>query len=144
VLDDEEINLFFAHVDRLGNLHQQILIRCLFYLGLRISECLRIHWDDFDEQAMTFRVDERQKSGKISYIPVVKEMAEWFAKQPRKSGQLMCPGKWGPHTPRFTDIVIKKASKAMGLRVPMTHHRLRASLAAWQHHFHEKGCPWRW
>ena len=144
VLDDEEIDLFFAHVDHLGNLHQQILIRCLFYLGLRISECLRIHWDDFDDQAMTFRVDERQKSGKISYIPVVKEMAEWFAKQPRRSGQLMCPGKWGPHTPRFTDIVIKKASKAMGLRVPMTHHRLRASLAAWQHHFHEKGCPWRW
>ena len=129
VLNDEEIDLFFGHVDRLGNLHQQILIRCLFYLGLRISECLRIRWDDFDEQAMTFRVDQRQKSGKISYLPVVPEMAEWFAKLPRKDGELICPGKWGQHTPRYTNYVIKKVSLAMGFKVPMTHHRLRASLA---------------
>jgi len=129
VLDDDEIDVFFAHVDRLGNLHQQVLIRCLFYLGLRISECLRIGWDDYDEQAMTFRVDERQKSGKISYIPVVPEMAEWLAKLPRRKGELICPGKWGQHTPRYTDYIIKKASAAMGLQVPMTHHRLRASLA---------------
>jgi len=129
VLNDEEIKIFFTYVDRFGNLQQQIMIRSLLFLCLRVSECQRLHWDDYDEEAMTYRIDERQKNGKISYLPVIPEMAEWFAKQQRRKGELMCPGKWGPHTPRFTDIVIKKASTAMGLKVPMTHHRFRSSAA---------------
>jgi len=129
VLNDEELKIFFTHVDRFGNLQQQIMIRSLLFLCLRVSECQRLNWDDYDEEAMTYRIDERQKNGKISYLPVIPEMAEWFAKQRRRNGELMCPAKWGPHTPRFTDIVIKKASKAMGLKVPMTHHRFRSCAA---------------
>jgi len=129
VLNDEELKVFFTHVDQFGNLQQQIMIRSLLFLCLRVSECQRLNWDDYDEETMTYRIDERQKNGKISYLPVIPEMAEWFAKQRRRNGELMCPGKWGPHTPRFTDIVIKKASNAMGLKVPMTHHRFRSSAA---------------
>ncbi|GLH65733.1 tyrosine-type recombinase/integrase [Geothrix edaphica] len=129
VLSEEQVEVFFIHVDRIGSLHARIMIRSLFYLGLRVSEAQRLHWDDYDEDEMTYRIDERQKNGKILYLPVLPEMAEWFAKQPRKKGELMCPGRWGCHNTRYTDLVVKAASKSMGLEVPMTHHRLRASLS---------------
>lgn len=129
-LSEEEIETFFGFVDAIATPEQKVMARTLYYLGLRISDCLRASWDDLCEEDMTYRIDERQKNGEILYLPVLPEMARWFATLTRRPGELIFPGKGkeGRHDPGYTARLLERASDRMGLKKKITHHRLRASL----------------
>ena len=138
-LSDEEIEIFFDHLDREGTLDHKIMIRSMYFLGMRVSEARRLAFDDLSEDNLTYRIDERQKNGKIIYQPVPEEMARWFSMKERKPGELMCPSRsGGEHPYRFTEYVMCKISELMGLKQPITHHRLRASFIT---NIQKNGCP---
>lgn len=131
VLDEAELRLFFETLDKNANLHQQVMIRAMYYLGLREQEAFRLKFDNWDPAKRTYTID-RQKNGDITVLPVHQEMAEWFAKLPREEGQVyMCPRKDRDeiHGKNYTFVPLKKAIAAAGLSPRICHHRLRASLA---------------
>lgn len=137
VLVDDEITTLFGHLDKIANLQQQVLIRSMFHLGLRVSEAYNLRWSGYDEARRTYTFIG--KGGKESTLPVIDEMAEWFARLPKIS-DLMCPRTDRPDLPRatkYTDEVLKQAAAMMGL-IGFSHHRLRASLAT---HLLNKGIP---
>jgi len=128
-LNDQQITTFFAHVDELAlSLHESIILRAAYYMGMRISEAVNLQWDLYDEVNLTYKITE-QKNKKIQYIPVRPEMAEWLAKLERKPGELICPGRFGGnHGTDYTAGLMLKIDGLMGLQEPITAHRLRASL----------------
>ena len=126
--DEEEIQNFFVHVDKLGSIKQQILIKSLYYMGLRISEALRLSWDNYNEVDKTYRIDEKQKNRQVIYQPLPEEMIKCISLLERKPGELICPNNSGTeHSFMYTDFLMKKISKLMGLKSPITHHKLRSS-----------------
>jgi integrase len=127
VMHEEEILTFFHHLDQIANLHQQVMVRSMYWLGLRRFEAYELRWDRYDERNQTYTVEG--KGGKVETLPVVEEMAEWFARLPR-AGKYMCPGDGQDsiHGDKYTDHVVKQAAAAMGF-TSWSHHRLRASLA---------------
>lgn len=137
VLVGDEITTLFDHLNKIANLQQQVLIRSMFHLGLRVSEAYNLRWSGYDEARRTYTFIG--KGGKEATLPVIDEMAEWFAKLPRVS-DLMCPRPSRPDLPRatkYTDEVLKQAAAMMGL-IGFSHHRLRASIAT---HLLNKGVP---
>ena len=127
VMHDDEIETFFMHLDKIANLHQQVMVRSMYWLGLRRIEAYELRWDRYDERNQTYTVDG--KGGKVETLPVVEEMAEWFQRLPRQ-GKYMCPraGHDAIHGEGYTDQVVKQAAAAMGY-TKWSHHRLRGSLA---------------
>ena len=81
ILHEDEIETFFGHLDKIANLHQQVMVRAMYLLGLRRFEASELRWDRYDERARTYTVVG--KGGKVETLPVVEEMAEWFSKRPR-------------------------------------------------------------
>lgn len=127
VMHEDEIEVFFRHLDQIANLHQQVMVRSMFYLGLRRFEAYELQWEFYNERARTYTV--HGKGGKVETLPVVEEMAEWFAKLPR-TGRYMCPrnDRDAIHGEKYTDHVVKQAAAAMGFK-NWNHHRIRGSLA---------------
>ena len=131
VMHEDEIETFFHHLDQIANLHQQVMVRSMYWLGLRRFEAYELQWEFYDERSKTYTVEG--KGGKVETLPVVEEMAEWFAKLPRL-GRYMCPrdGHDSIHGEKYTDHVVKQAAAAMGFK-NWNHHRLRGSLAQVPH-----------
>jgi integrase len=127
IMHEDEIEVFFGHLDKIANLHQQVMVRAMYQLGLRRFEAYELRWDRYDERAKTYTVEG--KGGKVETLPVVEEMDEWFSKLPRL-GRYMCPrnNHDSIHGEKYTDHVVKQAAAAMGF-TDWNHHRLRASLA---------------
>jgi integrase len=127
VMHEDEIDQFFHHLDKIANLHQQVMVRAMYWLGLRRIEAYELRWDRYDERAQTYTV--LGKGGKVETLPVVEEMALWFARLPRL-GRYMCPrnGHDSIHGEGYTDQVVKRAAAAIGYTT-WSHHRLRGSLA---------------
>jgi len=137
VLVEDEITTLFGHLDRIANLQQQVLIRSCFHLGLRVREAYNLRWSGYDVARKTYTFIG--KGNQEATLPVIDEMAEWFARLPRL-GDLMCSRPGRPDLPRatkYTDGVLKQAAAMMGL-TSFSHHRLRASLAT---HLLNKGVP---
>jgi integrase len=128
VMTVEEVGEFFEQLDKIANLHQKVIIRALYHLGLRRSEAYGLRWDRYDEKNHLYTVEG--KGGKIEQIPVPEEMREWIQKLPRL-GRYMCPRRDQDtfHAEKYTDPVLKQAAAAMGFP-EWSHHRLRASLAS--------------
>jgi len=128
-LNSEQIITFFVLVDEHAlSLHESIILRACYYMGMRIGEAVNLQWDLYSETALTYKIKE-QKNGTKEYMPVTPEMAMWLAKLERKPGELICPGRFsGVHGTDYTDKVLKKIDGIMGLQEPITAHRLRASM----------------
>lgn len=88
VMHEDEIDQFFHHLDKIANLHQQVMVRAIYWLGLRRIEAYELRWDRYDERNQTYTV--LGKGGKVETLPVVEEMALWFQRLPRL-GRYMCP-----------------------------------------------------
>ncbi|WP_285605821.1 tyrosine-type recombinase/integrase [Geothrix edaphica] len=129
VLTEDQVKVFFAHLDQFANLHQSVMVRTMYYLGLREQESYRLRWSCYDDKHQTYTIDQ-QKSGEVSVLPVVEEMADWFARLPRL-GTYMCPRdkRDEPHGSKYTTRPFKRAVAEMGLPSTFCHHRLRATLA---------------
>ncbi len=129
VLTEEQVEEFFRHLDTFANLHQSVMIRATYFMAMREQEAFRLKWSSYQEKARTYTIDQ-QKSGEISVLPVVDEMARWFAMLPRQ-GIYMCPrvDSDHPHGSKYTTKPLKQAAAAMGLPRDFCHHNLRSSLA---------------
>ena len=127
VLDNEEIGLFFDCLEEVGSLDHNIMIRAMYFLGLRQGEAVAMTWDNYDAEHLVYTID-KQKNGKITQQPVPQEMAEFFSYKERRPGELICPGRNGKvRSYDYTGEILEKISKMMELKKPITHHRLRAS-----------------
>lgn len=48
ILPESSLRRFYEYIDKTGNLQHQIMLRLLFYTGIRVSELTRIAVDDID------------------------------------------------------------------------------------------------
>jgi|GEM_PF-2678479 len=129
VLTEEQVGEFFRHLDTHATLHQSVMVRAMYYLGMREQEAYRLKFSNWNEKDRTYTIDQ-QKNGEISILPVVEEMAGWFDRLPRQR-IYMCPraNSDHPHGEKYTTKVVKRAAAEMGLPRDFCHHALRRSLA---------------
>lgn len=67
LLTDAEISAFYAAIDSTDNLQHQIMLRLLFYTGIRVAELCAIKFSDIDLTAARIYI-ERGKGDKDRYV----------------------------------------------------------------------------
>ena len=58
LLTDEELRRFYIGIDRASNIQHQIMLRLLFFAGIRVSELTRIEVGDVDLTASKIFIDD--------------------------------------------------------------------------------------
>lgn len=58
LLTDEELRRFYTGIDRADNIQHQIMLRLLFFAGIRVSELTRIEVGDVDLSASKIFIDD--------------------------------------------------------------------------------------
>jgi integrase len=113
--------------------------------GLRFGEIIGLKWENVDfikkeitvSNSISRGIEGPTKSGKIRYIPLIKEVADMLKNKQKPSGYVFSEdnGKFLAHTTYLSQI--KKVCKKAGLR-KIGWHTLRHSFAS---HLAQKGAP---
>lgn len=123
-----KIGMFLAAVDKYKNLHVQVAVRAMLYMGLRESEALQMKWENLDETEKTYTPDKTKGKEAVS-LPCPAEMLLWFKKvSPVKDCPWILPAEDElPHRKQFTKKTIVRAGVAIGVK--LSPHRLRGTFA---------------
>ena len=122
----ESVPAFLAAVDRTGNLHQQISVRAMLYMGLREDEALGMRWEWFGGDLDTY-TPGKTKGKEAVILPVHPELRE-LIRQQKSLSQWVLPAEDGePHRAQFSTKAIKRGGKVLGLA--LSPHRMRTTVA---------------
>ena len=135
IRDKKEIQALVNYYLDKGELRNYLLIVMGLYTALRISDLLRLTWDDvYDFRANCLRLSfsiKEKKTGKVKIVALNKEVLKALAKF--KNSTAVMPGQ-----PLFQSRktkgaigrtqayrIIKQASNSLALSVPVSCHSLR-------------------
>lgn len=129
----EKVKAFLAAVDRSGNLHQQVAIRAMLYMGLRESEALGMRWEWFQDDLATY-TPGKTKGKEAIPLPVPVELRDLLRKLTTLSPWVLPADRekpedpFVPHVAQFTVKAILRGGKAIKVE-GLTPHRLRGTCA---------------
>jgi integrase len=143
--DIEERNRFLEYAEKKCNWTEQLILKVMVHMGMRLGEALAMRMSNLDLQKMNYRICESYKQYRFSLpkigkkrivdIPefLAKELGCYIAhlrKESLKNGQggeidlLFCDpkesGKW-PYSQRKIQMLVKRVSKGAKLRVRNPH-----------------------
>jgi len=137
VLTPQEIN---AVIEATGNLKHKAIIATMYSSGLRVSEAVRLHYDDVSRTNMTIHV--RETKGRIDRYTILSQrnldlLTEYWFKCGRPKG-ILFPSSW---TGGYLDIAsvnqfFKASAKKAGITRRVSSHACRHSFAS---HLFESG-----
>lgn len=138
IISAKQVLKFLEVVDQARNPHVRLAVRLMVGLGIREGECLasQVEWFDMDQGIYL----GQGKTSVATAIPIPQWLIEYLKGQPSlpSKGLLMPSGKVDkhgqalPHSAQFTQKIIRRAGKALG--VPrLSPHGLRASFATLHH-----------
>lgn len=130
ILTAEEFRRFYAVVDRAEDVQHALMLRLLFYTGVRVSELCRIRVEDVDLETCKIRI-EQGKGSKDRYVLFGKTFATAL-----RTHVAARPNRWLFQTQRATrfstrrvqQIVSKYAAEA---GVKATPHTFRHQAITW-------------
>jgi integrase/recombinase XerD len=115
VLTTDEFRRFYAVVDKCGNAQHGLMLRLLFYTGIRVSELVSLKVSDVDLDAHKIRINDG-KGGKDRYVLFARSfgvaLRGYLATRP-KDGHLLASRQSPRYTTRRVEQIVKQyASKA--------------------------------
>jgi len=127
-LTKEELPVFFAAIDKTGNLHQSVACRFMVYMGLRENEALAAKRAGFNLSEGIY-TPPKTKGKEAKPLHLHKELLLWLKKLPEnKSEYFMLNEETNlPHTEGFTKKAVERGAKAVGRKI--TPHDLRRTCA---------------
>lgn len=131
VLTEEEFRRFYAVVDSASDTQHALMLRLLFYTGVRVSELCAIERDDIDFELCTIRINEG-KGSKDRYVLFGKTFAlalKGFCRDGQARRWLFNTTRWGKFTPRRVQQIVKFYAEKAG--VSATPHTFRHQAITW-------------
>ncbi len=132
---EEEIRLFYQAVWNCRNFADMILIKTLFYTGVRVSELVAIRLDEVDIERCQIRITQG-KGSKDRQVPFPLSFRELFAlhmKQMHEKGAIYLFESVRKH--KYTDRGVRKMleryARAAGITRSMSPHKWRHFLFTW-------------
>lgn len=113
----------------------RMILRCLYYLGLRVSECVKLRVEHIDLDAAELLVSQG-KGAKDRVLPisvaVLPDLRAWVGT--KRTGYLFPADRRGKHgaghlNPRTVQTMVAEAARAAGIVRPITPHKLRHGFA---------------
>jgi integrase/recombinase XerD len=131
VLTAEQFRRFYQEVDKAANAEHALMLRLLFYTGVREAELCKIEASDVDLEACRIRINEG-KGSKDRVVLFGKSFATAFraylAAHP-KNRYLFQTRLAGPFTPRRVEQIVKRYAEAAGVKA--TPHTFRHQAITW-------------
>jgi integrase len=131
VLTAEEFRRFYQEVDRAANPEHALMLRLLFYTGVRVAELCKIEVSDVDLEACRIRINEG-KGAKDRVVLFGKSFATalraYLAAHP-KNRYLFQTRLAGPFTSRRVEQIVKRYAEAAGVKA--TPHTFRHQAITW-------------
>lgn len=131
ILTAEEFRRFYAVVDRAEDVQHALMLRLLFYTGVRVSELCRIRIEDVDLETCKIRI-EQGKGSKDRYVL----FGKFFATALRTHIAAHQRNRWLFQTTRATKFstrrvqqIVKKYAEDAG--VQCTPHSFRHQCISW-------------
>jgi integrase len=131
VLTACEFRRFYQAVDKAANAEHGLMLRLLFYTGVRVAELCKIEVSDVDLEACRIRINEG-KGSKDRMVLFGKSFATairaYLAAHP-KNRYLFQTRLAGPFTPRPVEQIVKRYAEAGGVKA--TPHTFRHQAITW-------------
>jgi integrase/recombinase XerD len=131
VLTADEFRRFYQAVDRAANAQHALMLRLLFYTGVRVAELCAIEVTDVDLEACKIRINDG-KGGKDRYVLFGRSFATalraYLAAHP-KNRYLFQTRLAGPYTPRRVEQIVKRYADEAGVKA--TPHTFRHQAITW-------------
>ena len=131
ILTAEQFRRFYQAVDRADNAQHALILRLLFYTGVRVAELCAIQVTDIDLEACRIRINEG-KGIKDRVVLFGKSFATalraYLAAHPRNR-YLFQTRLAGPFTTRRVEQIVKRYAVAAGVRAPP--HTFRHQAITW-------------
>ena len=131
ILTAEQFRRFYQAVDRADNAQHALMLRLLFYTGVRVAELCAIQVTDIDLEACRIRINEG-KGIKDRVVLFGKSFATalraYLAAHPRNR-YLFQTRLAGPFTTRRVEQIVKRYAEAAGVKA--TPHTFRHQAITW-------------
>jgi len=132
---EEEIRLFYQAVWNCRNFTNMVLIKTLFYTGVRVSELIVIRLDEVDIERCQIRITQGKgsKDRQVPFPLSFRELLALHTKQMRDKGAIYLFESSRRH--KYTDRGVRKMlaryATAAGITRSMSPHKWRHFLFTW-------------
>jgi integrase/recombinase XerD len=137
VLNRGEVHAMMAALD---NTKHRLILKLLYYAGLRLGEARNIRWEDVDFERDVIHL-KSCKGGKDRVVflhPMLKGALVEYG--PHRVGPILVSARGGRYNPRTIELIVDKAAQLASVGREVTAHSLRHSFAT---HLLEAGCDLR-
>jgi integrase/recombinase XerD len=131
VLTTDEFRRFYQAVDRAANAQHSLMLRLLFYTGVRVAELCAIEVRDADLEACHIRINQG-KGSKDRVVLFGKSFAtalRAYLASHAKNRYLFQTRLAGPYTPRRIEQIVSQYAQAAGVKA--TPHTFRHQAITW-------------
>jgi integrase/recombinase XerD len=131
VLTTEEFRRFYQTVDRADNAQHALMLRLLFYTGVRVAELCAIEIADIDLEACRIRINEGkgQKDRVVLFGRSFATALRAYLAAHTKNRYLFQTRLAGPFTTRRVEQIVKRYAEAAGVKA--TPHTFRHQAITW-------------
>jgi integrase/recombinase XerD len=131
VLTTEEFRRFYQAVDRADNAQHALMLRLLFYTGVRVAELCAIEVADIDLEACRIRINEGkgQKDRVVLFGRSFATALRAYLAAHGKNRYLFQTRLAGPFTTRRVEQIVKLYAEAAGVKA--TPHTFRHQAITW-------------
>lgn len=123
--DVTEISAFLDNPEVDKQVRMAILLA--FYTAQRMSDVLKMRWDDIKNDSLYVR---QQKTGTELLIPIHEKLKWELAKHPREGDTIISMGGQGPYSPETFRRKFSRSRDDLNLPNDLTFHGLRKTIAA--------------
>jgi site-specific recombinase XerD len=126
ILNKPEVNSLFTAIN---NIKHRLMLMFLYYGGLRISEVIKLKWEDLDFARATIHIkDGKGKQDRIIFLhDKLIDMLKIYGRQDR--GEIFLTYKNKTYSKRAIQLIVKQALKKAEISKNITPHSLRHSFA---------------
>jgi integrase/recombinase XerD len=132
---EEEMRLFYQTVWNCKNFMDMVLIKTLFYTGVRVSELVAIHLDEVDIERCQIRITQGKgsKDRQVPFPLSFRELLALHMKQMRDKGAIYLfeSMRKRKYTDRGVRKMLERYARAAGITRSMSPHKWRHFLFTW-------------
>ncbi|MBD3260863.1 MAG: tyrosine-type recombinase/integrase [Candidatus Altiarchaeales archaeon] len=126
VLNKAEVK---ALISTTKNKKHKLVLKLLYYGGLRLSEVRDLKWGDIDPERETIHI-KNSKGGKDRIVFIHPELKKTLMEyEDNRSKHLLISERGGRYNKRTIQEIVKKTAKKAGIKKNTTPHTLRHSFA---------------
>jgi len=133
--DEEDMRRFYQAVWNCRNFADMVLIKTLFYTGVRVSELVTIRLDEVDVKRCQIRITQGKghKDRQVPFPPSFRELFALHMKGMREKGAIYLfeSSRKDKYTDRGVRKMLARYAQAAGITRSMSPHKWRHFLFTW-------------